>query len=74
MIHRQLVLTQVGVFELYCPRARVRVCVCVQRCHLINLECVCSLCSIPMRLVPVDLFSLVSFLSSSNHEVMLTCI
>ncbi len=59
MIHRQLVLTQVGVFELYCPRARVcvRVCVCVFRdVRLINLECVCSLCSIPMRLVPVDLF------------------
>ncbi len=31
MIHRQLVLTQVGVFELYYPRARVcvRACVCV---------------------------------------------
>ncbi len=38
MIHRQLVLTQVGVFELYCPRARVCVCVCVCVCVR---ACVC---------------------------------
>ncbi len=48
---------QVGVFELYCPRARACVCVCVFRDVIWSISSVCgSLCSIPMRLVPVDLF------------------
>ncbi len=72
MIHRQLVLTQVGVFELYCPRARA--CVCSEMSFDQSRVCVFSVFNSNATGASGSLSLWCHSSLPSNHEVMLTCI